>query len=75
MSLERDITRYIRYDLIGLGGSAPFVLEPPAASAAAGRPKVRINGVFVSKPVKLRVSGAWQEKPVKVRVGGVFVSV
>lgn len=75
MSLERDITRFIRYDLLGLGGAAPFVLDAPAPSAAPGRPKVRVSGAFVSKPVKLCVAGQWYEKPVKVRIAGSFVSV
>lgn len=74
MSLERDITRYIRYDLLGLGGAVPFVLGLAPVSAA-GRPKIKVNGAWTAKPVRYRVSGAWIDKPVKVKVDGTFITL
>lgn len=44
-----------------------------STTAPTGRIKVKIGGVFVSKPVKVKIGGTFIEKPVKVKIGGTFV--
>lgn len=47
-----------------------FQVEMPVPTNI--NPKVKIGGVFTTKPIKVKLSGTFTEKPMKVKVGGIF---
>lgn len=34
--------------------------------------KIKISGIFQSKPIKTKVSGSFEDKPIQIKVGGTF---
>lgn len=49
-----------------------LLIQPPV-SAGGAVAKVKVGGVWVTKPAKVKVGGVWVTKPLRVKAGGVWV--